>query len=347
MRILCIDCEGPITLNDNAFEICQHFLPRGDNFFRTISSYDDYLADVIKKKGYAAGGTLRLITPFFKAYGLTGEKIRTFSRKTLRLVPGAKDMLEKLKSCMKVFVVSTSYTPYIQALCKLLNFPLENTFSTFLDLDSFPLPEKEREKLIYFYQRINSLHLPPPAGKKDISFEERKTIRELDEIFFKKIPLMRCGAIMDKVIPVGGKEKENAVKKILYKVKAKPQDTIYVGDSITDARALRFLREKGGISLSFNGNIYALREAEFALISSHSYALFLIVKKFNEKGKDALSEIASSWPQILDREEREKLNSLAPGSIFARINADSLSSLLRMSEGMRKKLRGEKIGALG
>ncbi|MCD6318797.1 hypothetical protein J7M02_06990, partial [Candidatus Aerophobetes bacterium] len=59
MRILCIDCEGPITKNDNALEICQHFLPDGGKFFSLVSRYDDYLADVVKRKGYRAGTTLK------------------------------------------------------------------------------------------------------------------------------------------------------------------------------------------------------------------------------------------------------------------------------------------------
>ena len=43
------DCEGPLTLNDNAFELCAHFIDDGDELFKILSLYDDYLVDEVKK----------------------------------------------------------------------------------------------------------------------------------------------------------------------------------------------------------------------------------------------------------------------------------------------------------
>ena len=48
------DCEGPLTLNDNAFELCEHFIDDGDKLFKILSLYDDYLVDIVKKEGYKA-----------------------------------------------------------------------------------------------------------------------------------------------------------------------------------------------------------------------------------------------------------------------------------------------------
>ena len=49
------DCEGPLTLNDNAFELCAHFIEDGDELFKILSLYDDYLVDEVKKDNYKAG----------------------------------------------------------------------------------------------------------------------------------------------------------------------------------------------------------------------------------------------------------------------------------------------------
>ena len=44
-------CEGPLALNDNAFELCRDFIkPQGDRFFQQVRRYDDYLAAVAKKQ---------------------------------------------------------------------------------------------------------------------------------------------------------------------------------------------------------------------------------------------------------------------------------------------------------
>lgn len=347
MRILCIDCEGPITLNDNAFEICQSFLPCGDKFFTIISRYDDYLADVIKKERYTAGGTLKLIVPFFKAYRLTNEKIKQFSKRSLKFVPGAKDMLKNLKSEIQIFIISTSYSPYIDALCEIIDLPRENTFSTPLDLDSYFISENERKQLIKIYQRILKFSLSPPDKNEQISLETKKTLEKLDEIFFHQIPSMKCGNIFKKVNPVGGKEKARIVKKIAKEKKCRIEDIIYIGDSITDAVALRLVKEKGGVAISFNGNFYALREAEFACISNNALPLFLIIKNFKEEGKKGVEKIAFNWPEKLKKEDKEKLFSLNyPGS-FILIEKKNIADIIRLSEEIRKKIRGEEIGKLG
>jgi len=71
VKLYATDCEGPISKNDNAYELCERFLPEGAAFFERVSRYDDYLADVVRKPGYRPGDTLRLILPFLRAYGVS------------------------------------------------------------------------------------------------------------------------------------------------------------------------------------------------------------------------------------------------------------------------------------
>ena len=39
------DCEGPLTLNDNAFEMAAKFIEDGGELFKILSLYDDYLVE--------------------------------------------------------------------------------------------------------------------------------------------------------------------------------------------------------------------------------------------------------------------------------------------------------------
>jgi len=89
MKQINLDCEGPITKNDNALEISHYFLPEGKKFFSLLSKYDDFLADIIKRKGYRAGTTLAFILPFLKAYGATNKVIKDYSRN--HFLPERKD----------------------------------------------------------------------------------------------------------------------------------------------------------------------------------------------------------------------------------------------------------------
>jgi energy-converting hydrogenase A subunit R len=60
-KVFISDCEGPISINDNAFELAGYFIEDGEKFFTVISKYDDILVDEVKREGYNAGGTLKLI----------------------------------------------------------------------------------------------------------------------------------------------------------------------------------------------------------------------------------------------------------------------------------------------
>ena len=341
MRILCIDCEGPITKNDNALELCQHFLPDGGKFFSLVSRYDDYLADVVKRKGYRAGTTLKFVVPFLKAYGVSNNQVKDYSASHLLLFPGAKDLLSQIQSEMPTFIISTSYSPYIEALCEATNFPYENTYSTKIDFDRYSLSLKQIDRLKFLYREILNLpeiDLQGVKREEELSKESKTTLKMLDEILNEEIPSMRCGKILDEINPVGGEEKKKAVIDALNRAKTTISQVIYVGDSITDVEALKLVRKGKGASVSFNGNRYALRAAEFALIASRNFPIFLLCREFNKRGRNGVKSSI-----LLDR---EKLN-FKIEIYFSRVTEDNLSFLIQKSEAMRKKIRGEEVGKLG
>ncbi|MDI6905827.1 MAG: hypothetical protein QMD13_10195, partial [Candidatus Bathyarchaeia archaeon] len=198
-RAFISDCEGPISKNDNAFEITEHFVPNGDKLFAVISKYDDVLADTLKRPGYKAGNTLKLILPFLKAYDVTDHKMREFSAQSLVLIANVKDTLQHVKTVTHAFIVSTSYEHYIKALCQALSFPYKNTYCTKLSIDKYPITEEEKTKLKRLAREITQMpiiQIPPEAKSLgDFSEKNQKTIRWLDEIFWKEIAIMESGRI--------------------------------------------------------------------------------------------------------------------------------------------------------
>ena len=79
-NIFITDCEGPISRNDNAFELTSKLIPEGATLFTLISKYDDVQAELIRRPGYRAGDTLGLILPFLKAFGATNDMLRILSK---------------------------------------------------------------------------------------------------------------------------------------------------------------------------------------------------------------------------------------------------------------------------
>ena len=325
------DCEGPISKNDNALELATNFLPEGEKFFTQLSRYDDFLA-LTGRERYKAGDTLRLILPFLKAYGTTDKKIVEYSRKNILLMPGAKDTLLFVRERMPSFIVSTSYQPYIQALCEVIEFPPENVYCTELNIDKYNISKKEIEKLKEFSKEILTYSLIEVSEIDNLSLQTKEAINRLEEIFWKEIVSMESGRMLEEVNPVGGREKVNAIKDSLKKCNHSPQDAMYVGDSITDREALGFMRENEGLAISFNGNRYAVEKAEVACISENTSPISVLADAFCQGGKRKVMELVENWKEKLPLLEVVRGN-----------NKERLTSL---SERFRKRVRGE-AGSLG
>ena len=189
---LDIDCEGPLALNDNAFELCREFIqPQGDRFFQQVSRYDDYLVEVAKRPGYKSGDTLKLILPFLKAHGLTNAQIEAYSRKNVTLVPGAEGAFKFLHSRdFPIFEISTSYRPFAEAVGLKLGFKKERIFATELDLDRYSLSAAEAEELKRLQEEIvaaPAIELPPDATAADLA-PVAEAIAVLDRIFWERLP---------------------------------------------------------------------------------------------------------------------------------------------------------------
>ncbi len=358
-RIFVTDCEGPISKNDNAFELTSSFVPKGDRFFALVSKYDDVLADVVKKPGYKAGDTLRLILPFLKAYGASDEKMRDYSSRNVLLVPGARDMLQFVKKLMPSFIVSTSYEQYISSLCQLTGFPFGNAYCTRLNIDKYGISEEEVKRLQKLGEEIAAMpmiEIPENSRSiQDFYPRDQATIERLDEIFWEIIPRMESGRMLREVNPVGGSEKAKAVQDIVEKLGSSLDRVMYAGDSITDVPPLRLVRENGGLTVSFNGNDYAVREAEVAVLSGNTIVTSVLAESFSRLGKNQILKLIEEWTPsglkkyCVNSALQERMLALYPDGFpqVEEINANNMERLKRESSIFRKSVRGEAIGKLG
>jgi energy-converting hydrogenase A subunit R len=358
-RVFISDCEGPISKNDNAYEITAYFVPNGDKLFALISKYDDVLADVLKKPGYSAGSTLKLILPFLKAYNVTDRQMEKFSAQNLSLIANSKDTLQHVRAVASAFIVSTSYEHYIKALCRALDFPYENTYCTKLRLDKYVVSEKEKVRLKDIAKEIAQMYMIaiPPAAKtvEDFSAADQETIGRLDAIFWSEIASMGLGKIFSDVTTVGGSQKAEAIEDAVEGLRAQLSDVMYVGDSITDVEAFKLVRENGGLTVSFNGNQYAVKNAEAAVLSENSTVTAVIADLFCNVGKQQTLQMLENWNRETLRKSAvsqpllDKLFALYPAALpkVQIVTAENMETLAKESSEFRKKVRGEIIGRLG
>ena len=360
------DCEGPLTLNDNAYELADEFIEDGGRLFKIISRFDDYLVDEVKLENYHAGDTLKLIVPFYKLAGLTNEKMIEFSRENIYLVNGSDDTLKFANERIDSFIVSTSYGQYIEALCNYIDFPFQNTYHTQLDVDSATNFNEDS---------LNSSTIGSKSAKFIGELEKveefRKIILEhgeeceddfnvLYDIFFNEFPKLEINRYIESVKTVGGKGKQIAVEDIVEKFALGDGSIIYMGDSITDVEPLQYARDHGGLSVSFNGNEYPLNVAEIAVISDHTIVSSILIdlhsrfdkdyvmdfiREYAEKGPDsAFNDFEVDYSLV---EEFEKVFSNRNIPIIEIITDENREYLLKLSKEMRNSIRGKDIGGLG
>ena len=354
------DCEGPLCLNDNAFELCRDFIkPNGDRFFTQISRYDDYLADYLHKPGYKAGDTLKLILPFLKAYGLNNEKLLNYSWQSMMLVPGAEEAYRFLKGLqLPIFEISTSYHQFAQAVGQRLGLDEANIFATQLDLDRYSLSPLEAESLIKLTSEIVALpeiKLPETTSNpNNLDGPSQQAVARLDQIFWEIIPSMEIGRFYQEVNPIGGVEKERALRESLARTGLSPAAAIYVGDSITDVQAFQAIRAQDGLAVSFNGNRYAVAQAEIIVIADTAWPVALIAAVFASHGKSRVLALArQGLPADLAALELppEWTAALATGlknrdvTLYV-ANPARLEQIAQQSIALRTRLRGAAIAAL-
>ena len=376
-KVFITDCEGPLTLNDNAYELADEFIEDGGKLFKIISRFDDYLVEDVKLENYHAGDTLKLIVPFYKLAGLTNEKMIKFSRENIYLVDGSDDTLRFANELIDSFIVSTSYGQYIEALCNYIDFPFQNTYHTQLDVDgatnfnSFDAKSDNVSTATNNSQTIVGTKSPKFIEELKKVDEFRKIILEhgdeneddfnvLYDIFFKEFPKLEINKYIESVKTVGGKGKQIAVEDIVERFGLESGSIIYMGDSITDVEPLQYARDNGGLSVSFNGNEYPLNVAEIAVISDHTIVSSILIdlhsrfdkeyvldfiREYSQKGPNAAFEDFEVDYSLVEEFEKVFYNKEAP--IIEIITDDNRDYLLKLSKEMRNSIRGKDIGGLG
>ncbi len=340
------DCEGPLTLNDNAFEMAEHFIENGGELFKILSLYDDYLADIVKKENYKVGNTLKFILPFFVCENLKNKDMVDFSQNNIYAVSDSKFLLKYLKEAMNTYIVSTSYGQYIEAISNYMEVPFENTFYTDVDVDVLELNDDEIKKIGEF---------------KELILNNPEDYELFDDIFYGEIPKMGIYEKIKEIDVVGGEGKKLAIDEIIARDNIDANNMLYIGDSITDVEPLAFARDNNGISISFNGNEYPLRVAEIAIVSPSAVTTAVIANIYAGNDKNKVLQFIEDYNDVKDYEnlfgkydvDLEIKNRFfevfedKKYPIIQIVDDDNFDEILKVSKEMRNNIRGQDIGGLG
>jgi len=312
------DWEGPWVLTDFAFEVAIAFF-NDHEFFERLSQYDDYLVLVERREGYEAGDTLRLLAPFLVAQDVTSEELRDLAENVLSYTPDAEETLPKLIEFEPV-VISTAYSQFLDVSAKPLG--IERYHATRFEPERYGLPRDLKDELLDAVDVISSL----PEIEIPLDKNAMRAVEWLNDFFWNRMAKTEVGRILDEVKAVGGRRKLDVV------LSYSPNDPLVIGDSISDYAMLSWAKERG-IAISFNGNEFAVRNSNVAVVSDTTFSEAYLVEAYVREGKEGLrrameKEFESAFARKLENTE------------FFWVEESELEEIVRRSVDMRRRLRG-------
>ena len=329
MNFICFDLEGPLSPQDNAYELMKLFL-NGDKIFEVISRYDDLLT-LEEKEDYEPGDTLALIVPFLVLHDISEDNINTLAVKA-SLTGGAADLVYQLQTNgWKTFCISTSYQQYALHITQKLGIYSHNVACTSFPLNQFrrTLSKEDSDLLQQAEKDILALH--PPADDERIK-------QSLDRFYWEKLPATKIGAAIKEVKPVGGRRKVAALNRFSETHDQPLSQWAVVGDSITDFRMLQAVEEAGGLAIAFNANEYALPYSTMSLASTSIADLKEILQTWQKSQRKGVEKLVK---------QKEKNGGVGDRGYFHWLtDRENIDEVIEIHRRIRRLVR-EEAGKLG
>lgn len=282
-HFICFDLEGPLSPQDNAYELMNLF-PQGKRLFEVISRYDDLLA-LEGKEGYEPGDTLALIVPFLLYHGICEDNIGSIAQKA-KLVQGARELVTHLISRgWEVFCISTSYEQHALTITGRVGIDRNNVACTSFPLDSYRQMLSQESSLRIRIGKIEEEILSLPA------MDDGRIKACLDRFYWVDLPSTELGRIIQQVRPVGGMRKVMALQRFAAERHQHIGSFVVVGDSITDSSILESVNGAGGLSVAFNANEYALPCATLSLASIDLSDLASVLEAWARGGRGGAEQV--------------------------------------------------------
>ena len=328
MNFICFDLEGPLSPQDNAYELMKLF-PNGDKIFEVISRYDDLLT-LEGREDYEPGDTLALIVPFLILHNISEADIASLASKAT-FTPGADKLISWLTySGWRVFCITTSYEQYALPITHKLGIYAHNLACTPLPLDKLHTILCKEDSTLLQQVEQDILTMSPA--------DDDRIKQSLDHFFWEKLPATNLGKVIAQVKPVGGQRKVAALNKFADTYEHPLSNWVVVGDSITDFGMLLAVEAAGGLAVAFNANEYALPYATMGLASKSISDLTGALEAWQKDHRRGVRKIVS---------EKEKIGGVGDRGYFHWLSGrENIDEIIQIHKRIRRLVR-EEAGKLG
>lgn len=292
-------CWGFLTRNNGTRDICERFIRNGGHFYDIISRYDSLCAYVLSRDEGHSGSLLKMVAPFLKAFGASDLQIHNTSSESLELMPEAGHTMRYALNIMPGFITTGLYEHDVMNICEALGIPMGNISFTGLSLDSEDMNRQEGRILRDMASDITSLRLPRTEYPLNVPMEldplDSKVLKVLDKVVEDMKSLDASQSIMRSMSSIGSSEKAYTLLEIRRRTSVDLDGTAYVGSHASDYQAMELVNESGGLSISFNGDDFAVRGSNIAVLSNDCTVAGVLLQEFYNSGIEAVNELAENW----------------------------------------------------
>jgi len=343
-------CTAPGFLSSgNAMKrMCDRFIRNGGRVFDVLTAYDNIQSHELDRDDRCSGDTVRTMIPLLKANGVTDTSMQKFFVDDMTLMPGA-NVIHHINDTMPTMIVSECYEHHSVALCDSLKLPSDSIKCTEVSFDSLNIGKKEAGRFREYASEIAKLDVPKISSNDDMRYLDGKD-QESIEIVEEILENMSGAEIMlqaDLTDTIGSREKTHAVMEMRRRTGLHWNDTAYVGSNATDYLAMETVRSNDGLALAFNGDGYAVRGSNVAVMSPNSIVAAVILSEFYAGGTEGVYSLISSW----DREKLAKKEFSDRHLMNAMLNAfpsklpevvivddDNVDDMMKQSERYKRKM---------
>lgn len=345
------DGEGPLVFKDIARDIASQKIPRGRIFFDTLSLYVANASET--GNSYQPGETLAFLVPHLLAHSITDEDIHLEASNT-RIANGADVYLRLLKSeGVSIRVISSAYDHLWAKVGPIFGIPQEHIASTRLNLQLL--------KETAWHQRLSSLVLEAEAriltkeyellrAHEDIrngmaiteAFHRHRALSDahnsLVNLYHVVLPSLGFNPLEETRV-VGGQRKVDSVINFAQDLGLQPDEIVYVGDSITDDRTHKFVKENGGLSIAVNGDEFAIRNAVVAVATESMTELKPLLDAWYRGGIEYVKRFVDQSQVVFFGKERP-ITSEGSTTFYHLVEDGNITQIAEKHRDYKNRIRG-------
>jgi len=346
-QLLCT-ASGLLCSGNAMKRMCDRFIRNGGRIYDVLMAYDNILSYGLDRDDRKSGDSFKTLVPLLKAAGVTDTSLHDHFSKDMGLMPGS-GIIHHFSKMMTTEVVSETYVHHAIALCDSLDVPLDIIRCTELSFDALEMDRLEAKKFRDIAAYIAKMDVPKVSSNNGIHYigpKDQMTIGAIDDMI-ETMNETDFYHQLEEIRPVGGNEKAFALMDMKRGTNVDLDCTAYIGNNGTDYPSLDIVRDNDGLAMSFNGDAYAVKGSNIAVMSQNAIVAAVIVSEFYAGGIERVYSMLNSWTcdklsryECSDRYLMNALLTAFPSRLpdVVIVNKDNLEDVTRESERFRRKL---------